>query len=231
MENDKNGDSQRPLQSLQGITLNEAIASIIVKLPSDSLDLIPEEIKDLLSYREYSALHSFFGLKSPRNRTKVDMIESFLAYTSDVWSELFQLARKFLDEAEKGKETPKTPQQKPKKPKPLPILRQNRFQTQRTPYNTRLNDIISDLYTSKRENWEDILVMCNPEEQEQFREIFLAINPEPLPLKSQTVQRDHLILHYLNGPSRLASTSLENLENSVMAFKSMIDKLTKPVVQ
>lgn len=228
MENDKKGDtaeSQRPLQSLEGIVLNDYISSIIIKLPGDPLDLIPEEIKDVLSYREYTALLGFFNLKTPRNRTKIDMIEAFLAYTSDVWSELFETASKRLSDNEKCKEIANKTPQRVKKQKQIPVIPQNQYQIQRTPYNSRLNDIISDMYTSQRENWEDVLMLCNPEEQEHFREVFHAINPTPLELKSSISQRDHILLHYLNGPSRLASDSLETLETNAANLKSMTEKL------
>lgn len=191
------------LNSIDQLAITESLAKIVVKLPAETEEMIPDKIKDLLSFRDFTSILNGFGLKVPRNRTKLEMISSILTFAGDFWPEIHRIAENVLSSVNKRTTTKEQDHTQSKEAS----KRQNVIDV-RTPFDPRLASVISEMYMSPRSNWREITDTIPTKEAKKLEHVFGEIIPETIPNTSISDRRDSLIMQLLAGQTRSTSFAL-----------------------
>jgi hypothetical protein len=224
-------NSVQPATSVKQIVMTEQISQILRKLPPKKEDLTFDNVKEALSYRDFTSLLSGLSLKAPRNRTKMDMIVSIVTYIQNIWPELYNVACEYARQNDKPRAEQRQTrvlsrtrsgsteriQSQESEPSSSQII-----ETKRLPFDSRLAGNVADMYMSAKSNWEEILMTATPIESDMFCNVFRKIAPEEAPVPPRCSRIDSLMVQYCLGPTKNATQSLNHLQELTNSLNEMI---------
>ena len=218
-------NADQVLNSIEQLAITESLARIIIKLPAETEEMIPDKIKDLISFRDFTSILNGFGLKVPRNRTKIDMISSILSFAGDYWPEIHRIAENILYRTTRNVPQAKSEvipsQEDNKKTKML-----NFSDERRRPFDSQLASLISQTYMSPRSNWKEIMDTVATDEAKKLETVFSAIIPETIPNNSISTRRDSLTMQFLAGQIRSTSHALDEFDVNFKKLNKFSEKVT-----
>ena len=217
------------LSSIAQFSMTKVLAGIVLRLPRKFPDSNIDELKDIVSFRELSALLSALAVKLPRSRSKMEMLEWLQAKTSNIWVDLYELASETLssnneDDVQEDNRVNerKIIQEKEKEnifTKNGENYQDSLISQKRKPFDARLANIISSMYLSPRSNWEDILSAVPSKDAQRYTSTFSAIVPESIPENVSTDKRDIFLFQYTVGEAKNTLKALKELDDKCKDFQ------------
>lgn len=210
-----------PLTTVNSIIFTDSFCSAVVRLPQNLLKS-KSDCVELLSYREFNHIVSTLGMKNMKNRTKQEMLNAIIFRTGSLWPEIHSRCQQLIKIIDPPPEAPKKESKSKKAQNQIQIPRQPR-----TPFDPRLAQILSDLYMSPTESWNDFLVTSNPDETKSLIDAIKSIRSEEVELSNTTFPTDSFILQYISGQSRITNSYLNQFKADAEDLNNIVYNLTR----